>query len=286
MEEEKQAMTQAEGPEIPIISLKDIQLTFQGAKGDIDVLQDIDLDIQAGEFVCLLGPSGCGKSTLLRIMAGLLAPSAGEAKMEEEAITGPDWHRGVIFQSPALYPWLTVHDNVAFGLKMRHFPQEKIEELTGKYLNLVDLEDFATYHPYELSGGMKQRAAFARILVNQPRMVLMDEPFGALDALTRQNCQALVRKIWQKTRNTVLMITHDVDEALSLGSRILVMSQRPGRIVKEFRTPFTYQILKEESTHDHVRYTAEYMNVREEILMMITGDADTGADVEDWKKFR
>jgi len=274
------------GPVDQIISLKDINLTFHGAKGDMIVLRDIDLDIQAGEFVCLLGPSGCGKSTLLRIIAGLLPPSSGEAKMDQEPITGPDWHRGVIFQSPALYPWLTVHDNVAFGLKMRNFPKEKIEELTDKHLELVDLQDFADYHPYELSGGMKQRAAFARILVNQPRMVLMDEPFGALDALTRQNCQKLVRKIWQKTQNTVLLITHDVDEALSLGTRILVMSQRPSRIVKEFHTQFTYQILNGESKQDHVRYTQEYMDVREEILMMITGDADTEAVRKDVGKPR
>ncbi len=263
------------GPKDHIISLNNIHMTYHGAKGDVVVLQDINLDIEAGEFVCLLGPSGCGKSTLLWIIAGLLLPTDGEAIMDHKPITGPDWDRGVIFQRPSCFPWLNVHDNISFGLKMRHVSREKIEELTAESLKTVGLSDFANYHPYELSGGMKQRAAFARILVNQPRMVLMDEPFGALDALTRKNIQNLAREIWQKTQSTVLLITHDVDEALSLGTRILVMSQRPSKIIKEFRTHFTYEILNGDSKLDHVRYSQGYMEVRDEILIMITGDMDT-----------
>jgi taurine transport system ATP-binding protein len=187
--------------------------------------------------------------------------------MENEPILGPDWHRGVIFQSPTLYPWLNVQDNIGFGLRMREFPKKEIEELTNRYLELVGLKGFERHKPYELSGGMKQRASLARILVNNPRMLLMDEPFGSLDFLTRQNMQTLIREIWTKTENTVFLNTHDVDEALALATRIIIMSSRPGRILKEFQTSFTYQISG--MGHEKARYTPEYMELREEILNII-----------------
>ncbi|RXI69047.1 ABC transporter ATP-binding protein [Clostridium tetani] len=250
-----------------VVSLKDINLSYSGEKGDVSALQNINLDINEGEFICVLGPSGCGKSTLLKIIAGFLKPSDGTAAMDGQIINEPNWHRGVVFQSPTLYPWLNIHDNVAFGLKMRKFPKNDIEELTNKYLDLVGLNDFKNLKPYELSGGMKQRASLARVLINKPRMILMDEPFGALDALTRENMQTLIRTIWTKTKNTVFLITHDVDEALSLATRIIVLSKRPGKILKEFNTEFTHEISG--TNNENVRYSAKYMEIREEILNII-----------------
>ncbi|MGH4052553.1 MAG: ABC transporter ATP-binding protein [Clostridium sp.] len=255
-----------------VVTLKDINLMYSGEKGEVVALQEINLDIKEGEFICVLGPSGCGKSTLLKILAGFLKPSKGKAKMDNELITGPDWHKGVVFQSPILYPWLNVKDNVAFGLKMRKLPKNEIEELTVKYLELVGLKGSEKHKSYELSGGMKQRASLARVLVNKPRMILMDEPFGALDALTRRNMQTLIRKIWTKTKNTVFLITHDVDEALALATRIIVMSTSPGRILKEYNIDFTYNTSG--VNHENERFTPEYMEIREEILNIINSQND------------
>ncbi|AYD39551.1 ABC transporter ATP-binding protein [Clostridium fermenticellae] len=255
-----------------VVTLTDISLKYSGQKNEIAAIQDINLDIKEGEFICVLGPSGCGKSTLLKIIAGFLRPSCGEAKMDNSIISGPDWHRGVVFQSPTLYPWLNIYDNIAFGLKMRKFSKSEIKELTNKYIELVGLKGFEKHKSYELSGGMKQRASLARVLVNNPRMILMDEPFGALDALTRQNMQTLIRAIWTKTQNTVFLITHDVDEALSLATRVIVMSSRPGRIIEEFNTDFTHNISG--ANHGEIRYTHEYMNIREQILKIISGQSE------------
>lgn len=256
-----------------VVTLESINLRYQGERGEVTALQNVNLNIEKGEFICVLGPSGCGKSTLLNIIAGFLKPTDGEAKMNGTVIDGASWERAVVFQTPTLYPWLNIHDNVAFGPNVRHMQKDKVEELTQKYLKLVELGEFGDHKPYELSGGMRQRASLARVLVNQPGMILMDEPFGALDALTRQNMQTLIRKIWSQTQNTVFLITHDVDEALALATRVIVMSSRPGRIVKEFYTDFTYDIggVNKES----VRYTKEYMQIREEILNIINVQNET-----------
>ena len=251
-----------------VVTLKDINLRYSGEKGEVVALKDINLDIVQGEFICLLGPSGCGKSTLLKIIAGFLKPSEGEAKMDNEIINGPDWHKGVVFQCPILYPWLNVQDNASFGLKMRKLPKSEIVELTSKYIELVGLKGTEKHKSYELSGGMKQRASLARVLVNNPRMILMDEPFGALDSLTRRNMQTLIRKVWTKTENTVFLITHDVDEALALATRIIVMSGSPGKILKEYNTDFTYQ--NSDVNQKNVIYTSKYIVIREEILNIIS----------------
>lgn len=250
-----------------IVTLSNVNFRYPDEKGGVIALENINLNIKEGEFICVLGPSGCGKSTLLKIIAGFLKPALGVAKMGSEIINGPDWNRGVIFQNSTLYPWLDVEDNIAFGLKMRKFPKSEIKGLTDRYLELVGLKGFEKNKPYELSGGMKQRVSLARTLVNNPGMLLMDEPFGALDALTRQNMQNLTRKIWTKTGNTVLMITHDVDEALALATRIIVLSKRPGRILEEFHTSFTYKI--SDAEHEKVSYEPLYINIREEILNII-----------------
>lgn len=250
-----------------LISIKNAYLKYNSEKGQVTALENVNLNIAKGEFICVLGPSGCGKSTLLKIIAGFHQPTEGTAVMGDAPITGPDWHRGVVFQTPTLYPWLNIYKNVEYGLKMRKIPQAERDEIVRKYLELVGLKDFANQKPYELSGGMKQRASLARVLVNQPEMILMDEPFGALDALTRQNMQTLTREIWNKTGNTIFLITHDVDEALALATRVIVMSARPGRIVKEFDVDFTYDIAG--TNQESAKYTREYMHIREEILSII-----------------
>lgn len=254
-----------------IISLKKVGLSYKARNQQVNALDNINLDIQEGEFVCLLGPSGCGKSTLLKIIAGFISPTEGEAAVNGTKITGADWNRGVVFQQPALYPWLTVEDNVKFGLKMRKIPKGERTQITEHYLKKVGLLEFRKHKPYELSGGMKQRISIARVLVNSPLILLMDEPFGALDALTRDQMQNLVRNIWRETKKTILFITHDVDEALSLGTRVLVMSPRPGRIVKEFQPGFTAEIISKQS--DEVKYTPEFKQLREQVLDLISGGA-------------
>ncbi len=250
-----------------VVSIKDCNLEYEGEKGRVLALSDVNLDIKKGEFICVLGPSGCGKSTLLNIIAGFHKPTSGTAKMGDAIIEGPDWHRGVVFQTPTLYPWYNIEKNIAFGPKMRKQPKQEIKKNVDKYMELVGLKDFKKQKPYELSGGMRQRASLARVLVNQPEMILMDEPFGALDALTRVNMQTLTRDIWNKTGNTIFLITHDVDEALLLATRVIVMSARPGRIVKEFNTEFTYDV--DGINSESAMYSTEYMEIREEILNII-----------------
>ncbi|KKH69380.1 ABC transporter ATP-binding protein, partial [Methanosarcina mazei] len=166
-------------------------------------------------------PSGCGKSTLLKIIAGYLKPTVGLCLMHGEPITGPDWHRGVVFQSPTLYPWMNVRKNVEYGPRMRGLPPKDIKCIGSHFLEQVDLIDYSDKATFELSGGMKQRVSLARALANEPEVILMDEPFGALDALTRVNMQTLIRNIWQNNNSTIFMITHDIDEALSLGTRVI-----------------------------------------------------------------
>ncbi|MBN7773981.1 ABC transporter ATP-binding protein [Clostridium aminobutyricum] len=249
-----------------VITLDNVMLTYE-AEHSVNALEDIHIKINEGEFVCLLGPSGCGKSTLLKIIAGFIKPTKGTATMSGTPINGPDWHRGVVFQQPPLYPWLNVEDNVKFGLKMRKIPSRIGKETVNEYLEKVGLLEFGKNRIYELSGGMRQRVAIARVLVNNPKVLLMDEPFGALDALTREQMQNLIRKIWWETGKTILFITHDVDEALSLGTRVLIMSKRPGRIIKEFKVNFTKSITGENS--DRTRYTNEFQELREQILNLI-----------------
>ncbi len=246
----------------PLVELSGVSMLY-GGKTQTDALTDIDLAINEGEFVCALGPSGCGKSTLLSIIAGLLAPTGGSVLMDGKPVTGVDSSRAVMFQTPTLYPWLTARGNVAFGPKMRGLSKDEVARQTEKYLELVGLSEFADSYPYELSGGMKQRAALARVLVNQPRMILMDEPLGALDALTRANMQGLIRRVWQETKSTIFFITHDVDEALSLATKVVVMSSRPGRIVMEQEIDFT------DSADEDIRYSPEYKALRKDILSKI-----------------
>jgi len=250
-----------------LIDINNLSLLYKSKEEDILAIDNINLQIQDGEFVVVLGPSGCGKSTLLKVVAGYLKPIDGKVTMLGEEITGPDWHRGVVFQSPTLYPWMTVEDNVAFGPKMRKVAPAEISKITKHFMEQVNLEGFEDNYTFELSGGMKQRVALARALANYPQMILMDEPFGALDAFTRLNMQKLVRDLWIKDQNTIFLITHDVDEALSLATRIIVMSKRPGKILKEFKVDFTNAFYKGDK---HVSYSQEYIALKDEIMDLIT----------------
>lgn len=214
----------------------DVELTglthrFRHRGRAVDALDNINITIEPGEFVTLAGPSGCGKTTLLRLVAGFLPPSEGTITIGGRRVTSPGAERGVVFQQPTLLPWLTVRKNVELGPKLRGLSTAARRERAAHYLSLVGLEEAATRKPYELSGGMQQRCQIARVLANDPDIVLMDEPFGALDALTRERLQKEMRNIWRSTGKTFLFITHSIDEAVFLGSRVLVMSARPGHIV-------------------------------------------------------
>ncbi len=255
-----------------LLEIQDLNLEYKTKQNTVYALEHINLKIKQGEFVCLLGPSGCGKSTLLKAMAGYIMPTSGRILMEGKPILGPDWNRGVVFQSPTLYPWLNVKKNVEFGPKMRGLPVNEIEEISHHFLEQVELLGFSDKRTFELSGGMKQRVALARVLANYPKMILMDEPLGALDALTRSKMQSLVRNIWRENNSTVFFITHDVDEALSLGTRVLVMSKRPGRILKEFHVDFTEKISKAHS--DRVIYSEAFFNLKKEILEIINSQSE------------
>ena len=250
-----------------LISMENVSLVYDKGVGAIPAIDNVNIDIYPGEFVCVMGPSGCGKSTLLNILAGFITPTSGTVKLSQTEIKGVDSHRGVVFQQPPLFEWFSVRKNIAFGPMMKKVPKNKIKEDVETYLEKVGLTEFADKKVYELSGGMKQRAAIASALINNPEILLMDEPFGALDALTREQMQALTRKIWWNTGKTIFFITHDVDEALMLGTRILVMSKHPGKIIADLSVNFTKDYIEDNS--DDTRYTANFHEKRKYILQLI-----------------
>lgn len=221
------------------VTVAGLEHTFRARGGTVRALDRIDLTIEPGELVTLAGPSGCGKSTFLRLVAGLQQPTTGTIEVGGRRVTAPGVERGVVFQQPTLYPWLDVRRNVALGPRLRGLTKVEQLAIADRHLELVGLTDFAGHRPYELSGGMQQRAQIARVLANDPDIVLMDEPFGALDALTRERLQNELLTIWRSTGKTILFITHSVDEAVFLGSRVLVMSPRPGRIVLDVPARFS-----------------------------------------------
>ncbi len=199
----------------------------------IQAIERVDLEIKEGEFVCVIGPSGCGKSTLLMILAGLYAKTAGEISLDGTPLTGPGLNRGVVFQDFALFPWLTVRSNILYGVRQKKLSTNSHDTIIEHYIKMMSLQGFEDTYPYRLSGGMKQRVAIARALALEPELLLMDEPFGALDAQTRANLQQVLVEVWQETKKTVMFITHDVREATFLADRVVVMSSRPGRITEE-----------------------------------------------------
>jgi NitT/TauT family transport system ATP-binding protein len=217
----------------PLVSLRDVRKRFLTKRHNTTALDGVTLNVRQGEFVCIVGPSGCGKSTLLNIIAGLDAPDDGQALFEGRPIRKPGPERVVVFQEPALYPWLNVRANVEFGLKLKGVRGKARRDLRDKYLDLVNLRRFERAYIHELSGGMKQRVQLARALAVEPRMLLMDEPFGALDAQTRDVLQQELQLIWERTGTTILFVTHNVREAVILADRVIVMTPSPGRLKRE-----------------------------------------------------
>lgn len=251
----------------PIIELDNVEVVYQSKNERVQAIQPNTFQIEEGEFICLVGPSGCGKSTLLKLMAGYIQPTQGKILMEGNPIAGPDSDKGVVFQAPTLYPWLTVRKNIDYGLKVRGIAKETRQKEVDFFLEQVGLKDSADRYPFELSGGMKQRVAVARSLVNHPKLLLMDEPFGALDALTRIQMQAFLREIWQKNKQTIFLITHDIDEAMALGTRILVMSKSPGTIIEELQLNYSREALSR--PENQVVEDEQYLQIKKQILEKI-----------------
>jgi NitT/TauT family transport system ATP-binding protein len=217
----------------PIVRIAGVTKTFDTAGGGVIALENADLQIEPGAFVCLIGASGCGKSTLLRIIAGFEKASVGTVVVAGKPVSAPGPDRGMVFQDYGLFPWLSVRDNIGFGPAARGLPKTQVREIVERYVDIVGLARFADAYPHQLSGGMKQRVAIARVLANDARVVLLDEPFGALDAMTRERLQEELLSLWARTKLTVVFVTHSIEEAIFLADRVVVMSPSPGRIVAD-----------------------------------------------------
>ena len=247
--------------EAAALRVRDVSKSFAAPDNALvrhEALRGVSLSLAAGELVSLVGPSGCGKSTLLRLIAGLDSPDSGELVIGSEPITGPSAERGLVFQDPNLFPWLTVRRNIQVGLVARGVLREKRHEVE-ELMRLVGLETFANAYPHHLSGGMAQRVALARALINHPKVLLLDEPLGALDAFTRMRMQDEVLRIWQARRTTMLLVTHDVDEAIYMSDRIVIMSQRPGRI--EQTMPIALERPRDRSSPDFLQLRGDILEL-------------------------
>jgi len=218
-----------------ILAVRGVTKRFAIGDDEIEALSRVDVSIAAGEFVCMIGASGCGKSTLLRIVAGFEEPTAGSVTVQGKPVNGPGSDRGMVFQDFALFPWMSVRQNIGFGPRQRQMPRQEVQAIADEFVRLVGLERFADRYPSQLSGGMKQRVAIARVLANNATILLMDEPFGALDALTREQLQRELLQIWARTGVTIIFVTHSVEEAVLLADRVLVMSAGPGRIENDIK---------------------------------------------------
>ena len=260
-----------------ILEVKNLSKRFVGANGETDALRDVSFKVHRREFVCVIGPSGCGKSTLIRILAGLETQSAGEVLLDGKPVTGPGRERGMVFQGYSLFPWLTVKRNVMFGPEMSGSSRTTAETHAREWLALVGLSEFADAYPHELSGGMRQRVAIARALVNEPRVMLMDEPFGALDAQTRSKMQAHLLDIWRNIDITVFFITHDLDEAIFLADRILVLKAHPGTLQEIIEVPVPHPRSAAQASTPEFRAT----RARLEALIHPPQIADDGARADD-----
>ena len=247
---------------------QNLNMVFKSPNGEtVHALKDISFSLKKGELLTVLGPSGCGKTTLLNIAAGFLLPTSGNITLGNKEINGPGVERGMVFQQGALFEWLTVNENVNFGLRMKKEDPSTSAKKVEEWLEIVGLKGFGDTPTYQLSGGMQQRVALARCLINDPNLILMDEPLGALDALTREKMQSLVLKIWKETGKTIVLITHSVEEALLLGEKLYVMAPRPGRIHKEYELPFASMGI--DGDLREIKNNKEFVSKREEILTMI-----------------
>ena len=246
--------------ETGVIEATHLSKAFSDTEGEnLEALSDFNLRIQPGEFVSLLGPSGCGKSTFLRILAGLESATGGTVRLDGEVVNGTDYRRGLVFQQPKLFPWMNLYENVAFGLRSRGIYRENKHKVM-EYLDMVGLADFSRSYPYQLSGGMAQRAALARALINSPEVLCLDEPLGALDTFTRLNMQDELLNLWQRSGHMMLMVTHDIDEALYLGTRVVVMAPRPGRIRVDMKNDMPYP---------RNRTSSAFLKFRKDVLEML-----------------
>jgi NitT/TauT family transport system ATP-binding protein len=246
------------------ITAHNISMEFTGRRGSVLALDDVSVDIADGHFACIVGASGCGKSTLLNIMAGLVRPTAGTVEVGGHAVTGPGADRGMVFQSYTLFPWLRVRENIEFGPSLKRAEKAERRRTADALLEEMGLVEFARAYPSELSGGMKQRVAIARALANDPEVLLMDEPFGALDALTRASAQRFLTQVWEQHRRTIAFVTHDIDEAIYLSDRIVVLSKNPS-VVKEV-VPVS---LGESRSQVETRSSAEFLELRNHLLSLV-----------------
>jgi ABC-type nitrate/sulfonate/bicarbonate transport system ATPase subunit len=249
------------------LCIESLSVSYPTREGPVVALSDTNLAFPRGSFVTIVGPSGCGKTTLLQAVGGFIRPTSGHVMVDGTEVTGPGRDRGMVFQQPALFPWMSVERNAELGLTFKGASSLERRRRTERYLRMVGLWDFRSKYPYQLSGGMQQRLAIARVLVNDPMLLLMDEPFGALDALTREQMQEELRALWRLTPVTVLFVTHSVEEAVYLGTHVVVMSSRPGRVVRLFEFPFA----REASAHEgrEIKASGKFVRAREEVLDLI-----------------
>lgn len=266
------------------ISIQHVQKTFRIQRNlghlkedlqPISALKDINLDVKQGEFMVIVGPSGCGKSTLLDLLAGLTKPSSGQILLDGKAITGPNLDRGIVFQQYALFPWKTTLANVEFGLEAKGVPRKERREKALAFLHLVGLKGFENRYPHEISGGMKQRVAIARSLAYDPEVLLMDEPFAALDAQTRETLQSELLRIWEATKKTIIFITHGIEEAVYLGQRVAVMTSRPGRIKQVIDIPF-----QSRRSEEDLRSNPDFVKLRHEVWELLKDEVSKAQEQE------
>lgn len=253
-----------------MIAVEQVSKIFRTGRAVTEALRDVSIAIRDGEFIAIAGPSGCGKTTLLQLVAGFEQPDGGTVRVDGTPVAGPGSDRAVVFQQASLYPWLNVRDNITFGLKLKGERPEAVEAKLQTYLEIMGLGGFANHAPYQLSGGMQQRVAIARALITEPQILLMDEPFGALDAHTRNEMQSFLLGLWQRLKTTVLFITHDVEEAVLLADRVVVMTPRPGRVAAEIAVPFP------RPRHWDLVLTADFVAIKREVVKVLRPDMVEG----------